>query len=74
MNFTLLADPQAKIIELYGSKMPVMNMSKRWTFIIDEQLKIREIAKDVDPVMDSLRVAKIIAELKKELKQEPKKN
>ncbi len=63
LTFTLLADPDDKVVNLYGSKMPVLKMSKRWTFLIDPSLKIRSIAKDVDPVMDSERVAKEIAEL-----------
>lgn len=65
LNFTLLADPEDKVVNLYGSKMPLLKMSKRWTFIIDPNLKIRGIQKDVDPVMDADRVAKEIATLKK---------
>ena len=64
LNFTLLADPESKIIEKYGSKMPIMKMSKRWTFIIDPELKIRNIEKDVDPAKDAERVAGQIKELK----------
>lgn len=64
LNFTLLSDAQGDISISYGTKMPVLPMSKRWTFIIDPQLKIREIAKDVDPVLDSVRVAQKIQELK----------
>jgi thioredoxin-dependent peroxiredoxin len=64
LNFSLLADPQDKIIELYGSKMPVLKMSKRWTFILDPSLKIRKIQKDVDPVIDSEKIAAQISELK----------
>jgi len=64
LNFTLLADPDGKVVEKYGSKMPVMNMSKRWTYILDPELKIRDINKEVDPVKDAERVAKRIAELK----------
>lgn len=64
LNFTLLADPEGKIIEQYGTKVPVLQMSKRWTFVIDPELKIRSIAKDVDPVLDSDRVAKEISQLK----------
>lgn len=60
LNFTLLADPDAKITKMYGSKMPVMSMSKRWTFIIDPELKIRSINKDVDPVKDAVQVAETI--------------
>jgi len=57
LTYTLLADPDDKVIESYGSKMPLMKMSKRWTFIIDPDLKIRAIEKDVDPVLDAARVA-----------------
>ena len=64
LNFTLLADADSKVIELYGSKMPVMKMSKRWTFILDPELKIRDIEKDVDPAKDAERVAKKIQNLK----------
>lgn len=64
LNFTLLADPEAQVTNLYGSKMPVMKLSKRWTFIIGPDLKIRDIEKDVDPAKDSERVAKKIGELK----------
>ena len=37
--------------------MPILNISKRWTFIIDENLIIKDIAKDVDPLLDAKRVA-----------------
>lgn len=63
LTFTLLADPEDKVVNLYGSKMPLLKMSKRWTFVIDPSLKIRSLSKDVDPVMDSERVAKEISEL-----------
>ncbi|MES2803539.1 MAG: peroxiredoxin [Bdellovibrionota bacterium] len=64
LNFDLLADADAKITNLYGSKMPVVKVSKRWTFVIDPDLKIRNVMKDVDPVLDSERVASEIAKLK----------
>jgi len=64
LNFDLLADADAKITNLYGSKMPVVKISKRWTFVIDPELKIRNVMKDVDPVLDSERVASEIAKLK----------
>ena len=65
LNFTLLADPESKVIKAYGSKMPVLSMSKRWTFIIDPDQKIRLIEKDVDPVLDSIRTAEKLKELQK---------
>jgi len=45
--------------------MPILSMSKRWTFILDPKLIIRDIAKDVDPITDAARVASKISELQK---------
>lgn len=63
-KLTLLADPDSKIIKLYGTKMPLLPMSKRWTFLIDPQLIIRKIEKNVDPAKDADQVAAWIKELK----------
>ncbi len=63
LNFDLLADPDDKVVNLYGSKMPALKMSKRWTFIVDPDLKIRNVMKDVDPMTDSVRVAQEISNL-----------
>lgn len=66
LNFILLADENSVVAKLYGSKMPILSMSKRWTFIIDPELKIRSIDRDVDPVLDADKVAsKIESFLKK---------
>lgn len=65
LNFTLLADEKSDILKLYGTKMAVIGLSKRWTFILDPTLKIRSIDKDVDPVMDAKKVAATIEALKK---------
>lgn len=65
LNFDLLADAEGKVIEAYGTKMPMVNVSKRWTFIIGPDLKIKNIAKGVDPVVDSEKIASEIAKLKK---------
>lgn len=62
--FTLLADPEGTVTKAYGAKMPVMTMSRRWTFIIDPALTIRQIDRDVDPALDAQRVAAEIARLK----------
>jgi peroxiredoxin Q/BCP len=64
LNFDLLADPDDHVVELYGTKMPVMKYSKRWTFIIDPDLKIRAVMKDVDPVIDSEKMASTLQTLK----------
>jgi peroxiredoxin Q/BCP len=65
LNFILLADDKADVANLYGSKMPLLTMSKRWTFIIDPNLNIRDISKDVDPITDAQRVATRLTELQK---------
>ncbi|MBC7661174.1 MAG: peroxiredoxin [Chitinophagaceae bacterium] len=65
LGFDLLADPDDKVIALYGSKMPVVNMSKRWTFIVDPELKIASVDKDVDPLLDAQHVADKLVALKK---------
>ncbi len=65
LNFSLLADEGGKISGAYGTKMPLVTIAKRWTFIIDPQLKIRKIEKDVDPALDAEKVAAMLAELKK---------
>ncbi len=63
LKFALLADDQADVIKAYGTKMPLVGLSKRWTFIIDTSLVIRHIEKGVDPVKDAARVAERIKEL-----------
>ena len=63
LGFTLLADPQSEIIKSFGTKMPGLKMSKRWTFLLDPDLKIAAIEKNVDPLLDAQRVAKQLKEL-----------
>ena len=63
LMFTLLSDPDAKVTEAYGVKMPIVTVAKRWTFILDPSLVIRQIDDDVDPAMDAMRVAKELQKL-----------
>ena len=65
LNFILLADENAEVAKSYGTKMPLVNYTKRWTYIIDPNLIIRDISRDVDPILDAARVAKRIEELQK---------
>lgn len=69
LKFPLIADEDVEVVKKYGTKMPIVNVSKRWTFIIDDKMKIRKIEKDVDPVSDADRVAEFI---KKEKSKESK--
>ncbi len=63
LNFDLLADVDGKITQLYGAKMADRNMSKRWTLILDPELKVRAIDKDVDPVKDADKVSEQLKKL-----------
>lgn len=64
LGFTLLADPHAAVTNAYGAKMMLLTMARRWTFIIDPELKIRKVDRDVDAAADAEHVAAAIAELK----------
>ena len=66
LTFNLLSDPDAKVTDAYGVKMPVLNMAKRWTFIIDPSLNIRQIDNDVDPALDAQKVAEQLKKLQAE--------
>lgn len=72
LNFKLLADEGGKVAALYGSKLPLVDRSKRWTFIIDTDLKIRHIMKEVDPAQDAERVAQVLTDLQKAPSSQPK--
>ena len=63
LNFDVLADENGEVTELYGVKMPIVKMAKRWTFLIDPELKIRAIDKDVDPVKDPDHVVENLKKL-----------
>jgi thioredoxin-dependent peroxiredoxin len=64
LNFTLLAD-DGSITKLYGAKMPVLGMAKRWTFLIDPELKVRALETNVDPIKDAGRMAELIQQFQK---------
>jgi len=67
LQFTLLADPEMKIVSAYDTKMFLLNYSKRWTFIIDPNLKIRFINKDVDSSKDGEMILDTILKLQQSL-------
>lgn len=66
LRFTLLSDPDAQVSEAYGVKMPLIDLAKRWTFIIDPALRIRRIDDDVDPALDAQRVAEWLRNLQRD--------
>ena len=49
LNFTLLADPDGKIVGAYDVKMPMMNMAKRVSFLIGTDGKIVHVTDAMSP-------------------------
>jgi peroxiredoxin Q/BCP len=49
LNFTLLADPDGKIVKAYDVKMPLMSMSKRVSFLIGTDGKIIHVTDAMNP-------------------------
>lgn len=72
LNFPLLSDPDGKVADLYDAKYPIVKIAKRQTYILDPQLNIRSIDKDVDPVLDAKKVADKLSELQKLSEDKPK--
>lgn len=46
LPFSLLADPDRRIIEAYGVKMPLVGFARRVTFLIDRQGIVRKVITD----------------------------
>jgi len=46
LPFSLLADPEKRIIRAYGVKMPLLGFAKRVTFLIDRQGVVRRIIRE----------------------------
>lgn len=63
LGFPLLSDPDSKVIRDYGAAMPVVGLAKRWTFILDPELVIRHIDRDVDPARDVEKAVAVLSRL-----------
>ena len=46
LPFSILADPDHRIIDAYGVKMPIIGIAQRVTFLIDRQGVIRKVITD----------------------------
>lgn len=64
LPFSLLADPEKKIIEAYGVKMAVVGVAKRTTFIIDGEGTIRKVLRDIDTKQHDQQVLAALKELR----------
>jgi peroxiredoxin Q/BCP len=65
LNFTLLADPDGKIVAAYGVKMPVLNLAKRVSFLIGLDGKIVHVTNSGNPDTHLAEMKAAIAGLKK---------
>jgi len=61
----LLADPDGKIIEAYDAKMPLMQMSKRVSFLIGRDGKIVHVTDAMNPQRHFDEMKEAISGLKK---------
>lgn len=62
LTFTLLADPDKKVVELYGVKS-MIGKAKRVTYVIDKKGIIKKIYPDVDVSIHSREVLSFIKSL-----------
>jgi thioredoxin-dependent peroxiredoxin len=65
LNFTLVADPDGKIISAYDVKMPAMAMSRRVSFLIGLDGKIVHVTDAMNPQTHFDEMQAAIAGLKK---------
>jgi peroxiredoxin Q/BCP len=63
LPFQLVADADHKIIDAYGVKMPLLNMAKRTTFIIDKDGVVRKVFEGVSPATHEPEVLAALKEL-----------
>jgi peroxiredoxin Q/BCP len=65
LTFRLLADPEHKVVDQYGSMMDGHPVAARNTFLIDPQGKIVKVWTKVDPQHHSEEVLEAINQMKK---------
>ena len=65
LNFTLIADPDGKIIKLYDAKLPIVGMSKRVSFLIGRDGKIIHVTDAGNPEVHFNEMKDAIAGLKR---------
>ena len=63
LPFSILADPDKKILEAYGVKMALIGLARRVTFIIDKTGTIRHIVTEVTPAAADKQVLELLKSL-----------
>ena len=65
LDFTLVADPDGKIIAAYNAKMPMVSISRRVSFLIGLDGKIVHVTEAMNPQIHFDEMKEVIAGLKK---------
>ncbi len=73
LGFSLVADEDGAITRAWGVS-GMFGMSKRWTFIVDPALIVRDVQPDVDPALNAQDVAQTLARLQASGGEAPAKN
>ena len=64
LNFTLVADPDGKIVAIYDTKMLLLGMSKRVSFLIGRDGKIVHVTNAMSPATHFVEMKEAIEGLK----------
>lgn len=62
-DFPILSDPDGKVADAYGVRMPLVGTASRWTFYIGKDGRILDIDRKVKAATHGEAVAKRLAEL-----------
>ncbi len=62
-DFPILSDPDGKVADSYGVRMPLVGAASRWTFYVGKDGRILDIDKNVKAATHGEAVAKRLAEL-----------
>lgn len=64
LPFSLLADPERRIVDAYGVRMPVLGIARRVTFLIDRQGVVRKVLTEVQTAAHDRQVLEALKALK----------
>ena len=63
VDFPILSDPDGKVAEAYGVRMPLVGVASRWTFYIGKDGRILDVDRNVKAATHGQAVANRLEEL-----------